>query len=160
MGYIDMMIVIIIVGSCAKLIEDIKDFVVDNELLLRFGRWSVLWSIPMYAVHIIGIYTMVATENDIDYRLKGVIIGILVSGILVAAYYEKTITYKGIIMNSKLYKWKKIISYSYDEDNDNTILFRTKENDEIKLKLKESNIKDVENLLNKKIKNKEISNQI
>ncbi|MEJ8555316.1 DUF5673 domain-containing protein [Tepidibacter sp. Z1-5] len=160
MGHMDILLVVIIVSGCLNLIDNIKKFMVDNEILLRFSGLSVIWGIPMGLVNILGIYTTVGTENNIDYRMKGVIIGILVSGILVGAYYEKTISYKGIIIKSELYEWEKIISYSYDEDDSHTILFRTKKDKEVKLRLNKSNIKDAEKLFNKNIKNKEISNEI
>ncbi|CAH2212456.1 DUF5673 domain-containing protein [Tepidibacter aestuarii] len=160
MERMQIILVVIIVGSCLKLIENIKAFVVDNEMLLRFSGFSIIWMIPASIVQIGIIYLTLADENNMDYRIKGIILGILIWDIVISLYYEKTITYKGVIINTKLYKWEEINSYTYDEDDSHTILFRTKKNDEVKLRLKESNIKDVESLLNKKIKNKEMSNQI
>jgi hypothetical protein len=153
-------LVVIIVGSTLKLIENMRSFVVDNEILLRFSGFSMLWIIPASIVQMLIIYLTLADENNMDYRIKGVILGILIWDIVVSLYYEKTITYKGIIINTKLYKWKEIKFYSYDKYNSNIILIKTKKDDEVELKLKESNIKDVEKLLKKKIQKKEISNQI
>lgn len=160
MGYMQIILVVIIVGSTLKLIENMRSFVVDNEILLRFSGFSMLWIIPASIVQMVIIYLTLADENNMDYRIKGVILGILIWDIVVSLYYEKTITYKGIIINTKLYKWKEIKSYSYDKYNSNIILIKTKKDDEVELKLKESNIKDVEKLLKKKIQKKEISNQI
>ncbi|MCT4509579.1 MAG: DUF5673 domain-containing protein [Tepidibacter sp.] len=160
MSYMQIILVVIIVGSTLKLIENMRSFVVDNEILLRFSGFSMLWIIPASIVQMLIIYLTLADENNMDYRIKGVILGILIWDIVVSLYYEKTITYKGIIINTKLYKWKEIKFYSYDKYNSNIILIKTKKDDEVELKLKESNIKDVEKLLKKKIQKKEISNQI